>query len=188
MGKPGPFSPFFLSVRRWIGTSATWAAGGTGVPDGASARPKSINGLLIPGEAASYDALPQEEHDCSLPVAKCRRSSTARVVWATALGLTGWGLAVADIGDVRPPDIDTAGAYLAGAGLAGVVAVVLRRRGFRISDLGFARPWLWAVSRLRSYHARKERSTTRCARCGWCPQRGRRRLPDGPRDRPRRPR
>ena len=58
--------------------------------------------------------------------------------WATALGLTGWGLAVAYIGDVRPPDIDTAEAYLAGAGLAGVVAVVLRRRGFLISDLGFA--------------------------------------------------
>ena len=58
--------------------------------------------------------------------------------WATALGLTGWGLAVVYIGDARPPDIDTAGAYLAGAGLAGVVAAVLRRRGFLISDLGFA--------------------------------------------------
>ena len=39
---------------------------------------------------------------------------------------------------MRPPDIDTAGAYLAGAGLAGVVAVVLRRRGFLMSDLGLA--------------------------------------------------
>ncbi|MEO7197482.1 MAG: hypothetical protein ABIZ50_03330 [Solirubrobacterales bacterium] len=58
--------------------------------------------------------------------------------WATALGLTGWGLAVVYTGYVRPPDIDPAGAYLAGVGLAGVVAVVLRRRGFLISDLGFA--------------------------------------------------
>jgi len=58
--------------------------------------------------------------------------------WATALGLTGWGLAVVYIGDVRPPDVDPAGAYLAGVGLAGVVAAVLRRRGFLISDLGFA--------------------------------------------------
>jgi len=58
--------------------------------------------------------------------------------WATALGLTGWGLAVVYLGEARPPDIDTAGAYLAGVGLAGVVAAVLRRRGFLISDLGFA--------------------------------------------------
>lgn len=58
--------------------------------------------------------------------------------WGTALGLTGWGLAVVYIGDVRPPDVDPAGAYLAGVGLAGVVAAVLRRRGFLISDLGFA--------------------------------------------------
>ena len=57
--------------------------------------------------------------------------------WATALGLTGWGLAVVYVGNVRPSDIDIAGAYLAGAGLAGVVAAVLRRRGFLISDLGF---------------------------------------------------
>ncbi len=58
--------------------------------------------------------------------------------WATALGLTGWGLAVVYIGDVRPPEVEPAGAYLAGVGLAGVVAAVLRRRGFLISDLGFA--------------------------------------------------
>lgn len=58
---------------------------------------------------------------------------------ATALGLSGWGLAVVYIGDVRPPDVDPAGAYLAGVGLAAVVtAAVLRRRGFLISDLGFA--------------------------------------------------
>ncbi len=58
--------------------------------------------------------------------------------WATALGLTGWGLAVVYIGDVRPPDVDPAGAYLAGVGLALLVATQLRRRGFLISDLGFA--------------------------------------------------
>ncbi len=58
--------------------------------------------------------------------------------WATALGLTGWGLAVVYIADVRPPDVDPAGAYLAGVGLAAVAAGVLRRRGFLISDLGFA--------------------------------------------------
>lgn len=58
--------------------------------------------------------------------------------WATALGLSGWGLAVVYIGDVRPPDVDPAGAYLAGVGLAAVVAAVLRRRGFLISDFGFA--------------------------------------------------
>jgi hypothetical protein len=58
--------------------------------------------------------------------------------WATALGLTGWGLAVVYLGEVRPPGVDPAGAYLAGVGLAGVVATMLRRRGFLISDLGFA--------------------------------------------------
>ena len=58
--------------------------------------------------------------------------------WATALGLTGWGLGVVYIGEVRPTNIDTAGVYLAGVGLAGVVAAVLRHRGFLVSDLGFA--------------------------------------------------
>lgn len=58
--------------------------------------------------------------------------------WATALGLTGWGLAVVYLGAVRPPDVDTAGAYLVGVGLAGVVAAVLRSRGFSISEVGFA--------------------------------------------------
>lgn len=58
--------------------------------------------------------------------------------WATALGLTGWGLAVAYTGEIRPADIDTAGAYLAGAGVAGLVAAVLRTRGFLISEAGFA--------------------------------------------------
>ena len=30
--------------------------------------------------------------------------------WATALGLTGWGLAVVYLGEARPVDIDPAGA------------------------------------------------------------------------------
>lgn len=58
--------------------------------------------------------------------------------WATALGLTGWGLAVVYMGEVRPPDIDPAGAYLVGAGMAGVVAALLSRRGFVISPVGLA--------------------------------------------------
>ncbi len=58
--------------------------------------------------------------------------------WATALGLTGWGLAVVVMGRLRPEDIDTAGAYLLGVGLAGVVAAVLRTRGFAVSEVGFA--------------------------------------------------
>jgi len=58
--------------------------------------------------------------------------------WATALGLIGWGVAVAFLGEVRPERIDTAGAYLAGVGLAGVAAVALRQRGFLVSELGLA--------------------------------------------------
>jgi len=58
--------------------------------------------------------------------------------WATALGLTGWGLAVVYLAKVRPPDVDPAGAYLVGVGLAGVAAAVLRGRGLLISELGFA--------------------------------------------------
>ncbi len=58
--------------------------------------------------------------------------------WATALALTGWGLAVVLIGHVQPRDIDTSGAYLAGVGLAGVAAALLRRHGFLVSELGFA--------------------------------------------------
>lgn len=58
--------------------------------------------------------------------------------WATALGLTGWGLAVAYSGAVRPPDVDIAGVYLAGVGLAGLAAALLRTRGFVISEAGLA--------------------------------------------------
>jgi|GEM_PF-2570800 len=58
--------------------------------------------------------------------------------WATALGLTGWGLAVAYSGAVRPPDVDIAGVYLAGVGLAVLAAALLRARGFVISEAGLA--------------------------------------------------
>ncbi len=58
--------------------------------------------------------------------------------WATGLGLTGWGVAVAFMGEVRPTDIDPAGAYLVGAGLAGVAAGLLRARGFLVSEIGLA--------------------------------------------------
>lgn len=56
--------------------------------------------------------------------------------WATAIGLTGWGLAVLYVGKVRPPDVDTSGAYLVGVGVAVAVAAALRNKGFLISDLG----------------------------------------------------
>ncbi len=58
--------------------------------------------------------------------------------WATALGLTGWGLAVAYSGAVRPPDVDIAGVYLAGVGLAGLAAALLRARDFLVSEAGLA--------------------------------------------------
>ena len=58
--------------------------------------------------------------------------------WATALGLTGWGLAVVVMGEIRPERIDPAGAYLVGAGLASVAAVALRGRGFHVSEVGLA--------------------------------------------------
>jgi len=58
--------------------------------------------------------------------------------WATALALSGWGLAVAYLGEVRPLDVDVAGAYLVGVGLAALAAAALRRRGFAVSDTGLA--------------------------------------------------
>lgn len=58
--------------------------------------------------------------------------------WATALGLTGWGLAVAYMGALRPPaEVDVAGVYLVGVGLA-VLAAALRARGFAVSEAGLA--------------------------------------------------
>lgn len=58
--------------------------------------------------------------------------------WATAVGLTAWGLAVAYVGTVRPPDVDVAGVYLVAVGLAGLSAVVLRARGVAVSEVGLA--------------------------------------------------
>lgn len=58
--------------------------------------------------------------------------------WATALGITGWGLAVAYMGTVRPADVDVAGVYLVGVGLAGLAAALLRARGFAVSEAGLA--------------------------------------------------
>jgi hypothetical protein len=57
---------------------------------------------------------------------------------------------------VRPPDVEPAGAHLAGVGLAGVVAAVLRRRGFLISDLGFAATVVAGGLRLCSRYGRPE--------------------------------
>lgn len=56
--------------------------------------------------------------------------------WATACGLIGWGLAVVLIARGRPHEIDTAGAYLAGAGIGFAAGALLRRAGVAVSDLG----------------------------------------------------
>ncbi len=58
--------------------------------------------------------------------------------WATALGFTGWGLAVAYAGASRPLDVDIAGLYLAGVGLAVLAAALLRARGVAVSETGLA--------------------------------------------------
>jgi len=106
--------------------------------------------------------------------------------WYWALGLTGWGLAVVYIGYVRPPDIDSAGAYLAGSRLAGVTAAVLRpswvshQRSWVRRDRGCGRSHACAHTQ-RVRNARRRGDLRGSARCGRCPQRGWRRLPDGPR-------
>ena len=56
--------------------------------------------------------------------------------WATACVLVGWGLAVVYVGATEPADIDTAGAYLFGAGLGVVAGTLLARRNFDVSPLG----------------------------------------------------
>ena len=58
--------------------------------------------------------------------------------WATACVLTGWGLGVVFIGEVRPADIDLTGTYLFGAGLGAVAGLLLARSGFEVSDMGLA--------------------------------------------------
>lgn len=58
--------------------------------------------------------------------------------WATACVLTGWGLAVVFIGEVRPTDIDTSGAYLFGSGLGAVAGLMLMRSRFAVSEMGLA--------------------------------------------------
>ena len=55
--------------------------------------------------------------------------------WPTATVLCGWGLAVVIAGSARP-DLDTAGLYLAGAGVGASVGVVLSRAGFEFEPLG----------------------------------------------------
>ncbi len=56
--------------------------------------------------------------------------------WATAVALCGWGLAVAFAGELRPVDVDVAGVYLVGVGLAAAAGALLRARGFAVSELG----------------------------------------------------
>ncbi len=58
--------------------------------------------------------------------------------WATALPLVGWGLAVVWYREVRPEDIDLAGAYLAGTGFGLVAAAVLDARGVPVPLAGLA--------------------------------------------------
>lgn len=57
--------------------------------------------------------------------------------WATACALTGWGTAVVLVHELQP-DLDTAGLYLAGAGLGIMVTVALGRAGFTADPLGAA--------------------------------------------------
>jgi len=57
--------------------------------------------------------------------------------WAGALVLVGWGAAVVLVRRGHP-DLDTAGLYLAGAGLGAVAGATLARWGFRVDALGAA--------------------------------------------------
>jgi hypothetical protein len=57
--------------------------------------------------------------------------------WATALVLLGWGAAVLYVREARP-ELDTAGLYLAGAGLGVVAGILLARRGVAVDALGLA--------------------------------------------------
>ena len=57
--------------------------------------------------------------------------------WATALVLLGWGAAVLFVREARP-ELDTAGLYLAGAGLGVTIGVLLAHRGVAVDPLGLA--------------------------------------------------
>lgn len=55
--------------------------------------------------------------------------------WATAVVLVGWGAAVYWVRNGHP-DLDTAGLYLAGAGLGASAGILLARAGFAVDPLG----------------------------------------------------
>jgi len=55
--------------------------------------------------------------------------------WSGAIALTGWGLAVAWAGSTRPVEVDIAGVYVVGVGLAVVVGAVLAERGWPVSTV-----------------------------------------------------
>ena len=57
--------------------------------------------------------------------------------WATAVILVGWGAGVAAV-HVFTPNLDTAGVYLAGAGVGACVGTLLARRGVAVDPLGMA--------------------------------------------------
>ena len=56
--------------------------------------------------------------------------------WPTACVLLGWGAVVAWAGQIRPVEVDLAGAYLVGVGAGVVAAGVLLRRGFKLEPIG----------------------------------------------------
>lgn len=55
--------------------------------------------------------------------------------WSGAIALTGWGLAVAWAGSTRPVEVDIAGVYVLGVGLAVLVGAALAERGWPVSTL-----------------------------------------------------
>lgn len=57
--------------------------------------------------------------------------------WATAVVLVGWGAAVGAV-HAFSPNLDTAGVYLAGAGLGACAGAWLARHNFAVDPLGMA--------------------------------------------------
>jgi hypothetical protein len=57
--------------------------------------------------------------------------------WATAVVLVGWGASVVLVREAQP-DLDTAGLYLAGAGLGATTGMALRYARFDVDPLGAA--------------------------------------------------